>query len=115
MTKPSNDVRERIQLITDPAYQGAYFTSDKAHDESKCWEPCGELGKSMEHAKAVPEITESLVAKLVTLVHYCEMERSGLLSVTARLVRDRVLDDAEVSQWAEQHKNELLYTVRRPR
>lgn len=25
------------------------------HDESQCWEPCGQLGKSMEHARVAPE------------------------------------------------------------
>lgn len=26
-----------------------------SHDESQCWEPCGELGKSAEHARLAPE------------------------------------------------------------
>lgn len=26
-----------------------------SHDESQCWEPCGDLGKSAEHARLAPE------------------------------------------------------------
>lgn len=60
-------------------------------------------------------ITTSLQAKLVTLVHYCEMERRGLLVTTAKQVRDRLLDDAEVAEWADQNKDQALYTVRAPK
>lgn len=115
MTKPSNDVREHIQLITDPAYQGAYYASKQDHDESKCWEPCGELGKSMEHAQVVPELSQTLISKLASLVEYCEMERRGLLSQGASSIRDRLLDDPEVTAWAHQHRNDKMYSMRIPR
>jgi hypothetical protein len=30
-------------------------SASEPHDESQCWEPCGELGKSAEHARVAPE------------------------------------------------------------
>lgn len=63
-----------------------------------------------------PEIIPpSLQAKLATLVHYCEMQRRNLLVTTASMVVNRLLDDPEVAQWADQQKDNLLYTVRAPR
>lgn len=109
------DIRERIQLMTDPAYQGAYY--DSPHDESQCWEPCGELGKSMEHAVVAPNdlISQTLISKLASIVEYCELSRRKLLSVGADRTLDMLLDDPEVAAWVHQHRNDKLYSMRMPR
>jgi hypothetical protein len=63
----------------------------------------------------VKQMTTSLQAKLISLVQYCELQRSNLLSTTAKEFRDRLLDDPEVAQWVDQHKNESLYNMRQIR
>lgn len=44
--------------------RGAVTKTDAAHDESQCWEPCGALGKSGEHARVAAETEPTRAEKL---------------------------------------------------
>ena len=93
------DIQERIRLITDRAYQEPYY------------------GSPQEYTVVAPNdlISQTLISKLASLVEYCEMERRGLLSMSAKDTRDMSLDDPEIAAWAHQHRNDMLYSMRMPR
>ena len=60
-------------------------------------------------------MTPTLVSKIVTLLHYCDMERRGVLSHNAASVRNMMLDDPEVAEWMHAHRNDIRYNVRNPK
>lgn len=65
---------------TDPAVLAArQLLGPGTHDESQCWEPCGELGKSEEHARVVDEPTASseVSLRVAELRHLRNLLKTG--------------------------------------
>lgn len=66
---------------------GEYACSDR----SQCWEPCGELGHSAEHASTAPKALQEAIDQL--LAHPVDLSESKRLIVQLR-ERIKVLNEA---------------------